>query len=67
MGLFSEIGRSVEQFKRTVESTANDAAGFECTECGERFHSNHEACPECNANAIRERDTDPDNASDQDT
>ena len=58
MGLFSELGRSVEQFKRTVESTAEVTAEFACRTCGTRLHTDHETCPECGADAVRERATD---------
>ncbi|MFB6163911.1 MAG: DUF1272 domain-containing protein [Haloarculaceae archaeon] len=47
MGIFRDIGRRVEEFKQTAEETAAETAAYECRDCGERFHADHDACPEC--------------------
>ncbi|WP_168191245.1 hypothetical protein [Haloprofundus sp. MHR1] len=47
MGIFNELGRQVEQFKRTVQTTADENAAYRCQECDARFHAHHEQCPEC--------------------
>ncbi|WP_435123900.1 hypothetical protein [Halobaculum sp. D14] len=57
MGLFKRVGRQVEQFKRTAEEAAAERADYRCRDCGERFHADHDSCPECGADAV-ERVTD---------
>ncbi|MFH5797065.1 DUF1272 domain-containing protein [Haladaptatus sp. CMAA 1911] len=47
MGLFKNIGRKVEEFKRTSESVAAEEASYECTDCGKRLYTSHDECPEC--------------------
>jgi rRNA maturation endonuclease Nob1 len=53
MGFFENLGRTVEEFKQTVESTADDAAEYQCRACGESLHANHETCLECGEDAVR--------------
>lgn len=47
MGFFRKIGRNVEEFTRSVKESADEAAGYRCADCDERFHTDHETCPEC--------------------
>ena len=37
MGLFKNIGRKVEEFKKTSEAVAAEEAEYECAECGNRL------------------------------
>lgn len=57
MGLFRDIGRRVERFKSEVESVADEQASHGCSACGERFYTDHEACPECGADAVEPLDS----------
>jgi rRNA maturation endonuclease Nob1 len=52
MGLFKNIGRKVEEFKQTSEAVAAEEARYECTECGKRLYTNHDACPECGGTVV---------------
>ncbi len=52
MGLFNEVGRHVERFRQTAKETAAESAAYECGACGERFHTDHDECPECGATAV---------------
>lgn len=47
MGFFNELGRQVEQFKRTATNAAAGRAAYRCRACDERFESQHDQCPEC--------------------
>lgn len=47
MGLFRRAGRKVERLKRSVEAVADEEATHACTDCGERFYADREACEEC--------------------
>ncbi|ELZ36235.1 hypothetical protein C471_15547 [Halorubrum saccharovorum DSM 1137] len=57
MGLFTEIGRQVEKFKRTAENAADGAETFRCPACDEEFDSAHEHCPECGAEIVGSTET----------
>jgi hypothetical protein len=52
MGFFNKVGRTVEQFSRTAKDVADDQAGYRCRSCEERFHTDHDACPECGAETV---------------
>ncbi|WP_128905132.1 hypothetical protein [Halorubrum amylolyticum] len=47
MGLFTELGRRVEEFKQTAKSEVESAETFRCPACGEEFDGPRERCPEC--------------------
>ncbi|UPV75423.1 hypothetical protein M0R89_04980 [Halorussus limi] len=47
MGLFRDLGNKVEKFKQASEAAADEEASHECRDCGERFFSDRETCPEC--------------------
>ena len=52
MGFFKRIGREVEQFKQTATESATQNANYQCEACEARFYSQHEQCPECDAESI---------------
>ena len=56
MGFFENLGRKVEEFKRTAEETAAEEATYVCGSCGERFFNEHEECPACGAETVVERE-----------
>ncbi|WP_435157198.1 hypothetical protein [Haladaptatus sp. DFWS20] len=47
MGLFKNLGRKVEEFKKTSEAVAEEGASYECGSCGERFYVEKSECSEC--------------------
>ncbi|QZY04007.1 hypothetical protein K6T36_00110 [Halobaculum roseum] len=47
MGLFTELGRQVEEFKQTAKNAAERDETARCPACGAQFDSEHEQCPEC--------------------
>lgn len=51
MGLFENLGRKVEQFKQEASDSAEDPS-HACTDCGEQFYTDYEACPECDSEAV---------------
>lgn len=55
MGLFRDIGRNYEEFKRDAAETADAAADFHCTACDAAIHVETETCPDCGADAVEER------------
>ncbi|WP_224332294.1 hypothetical protein [Haloprofundus halobius] len=57
MGIFNELGRQVEQFKQSVEKTAEENAAYQCRECDARFHTHHDQCPECGAERVESTTT----------
>ncbi|WP_224269678.1 hypothetical protein [Haloprofundus salinisoli] len=52
MGIFNELGRQAEQFKRTVQTTAEENAAYRCRECDARFHTHLDQCPECKSTRV---------------
>lgn len=54
MSLFRNIGRRVERLKREVDDAAEEAASFECEDCGHRLHADRDECPECGSDDIVE-------------
>jgi rRNA maturation endonuclease Nob1 len=52
MGFFSNAGRKVERLKQTATEAADEAAKYQCRTCEERFHTGHEACPDCGAATV---------------
>ena len=49
MGFFREVGRQVEQFKRTAKETAEEDASRRCRACDARVNTRHDECPACGA------------------
>ncbi|KZN26203.1 hypothetical protein A4G99_22500 [Haladaptatus sp. R4] len=47
MGLFKNMGRKFEEFKKTSEEVASEGAEYECSDCGKLLYTNHDECPEC--------------------
>lgn len=47
MGIFTKLGRQVEEFKQTAKKAANSDETYQCPACDEQFDSKHEQCPEC--------------------
>ncbi|WP_162224237.1 hypothetical protein [Halorussus salinus] len=52
MSLFRDLGKKVEEFKQASEAAADEEASHECRDCGERFFTEPETCPECNGNDV---------------
>lgn len=52
MGLFKNLGRKVEEFKKTSESIAAEEAKYECENCGKRFYVDKSDCPECGGTVV---------------
>jgi rRNA maturation endonuclease Nob1 len=52
MGFFNQLGRKVEGFKQDVETAKADEATHRCTDCGELFYSDHDACSECGGDVV---------------
>ena len=52
MSFFKQIGRKVEQLKRTAAESAGESADYQCRACDARFHTDHDQCPECEAETI---------------
>jgi len=40
-------GRNVERFKQSAEAIAQQEVTHVCADCGTRFYTEHDACPEC--------------------
>lgn len=51
MGLFNELGRRVEKFKRNA-SNAAETTEYGCRACGASFVADYDACPECDGTDI---------------
>lgn len=47
MGLFTKLGRQVEELKQTAQNAADSGGTYQCPVCDEQFDSKHEQCPEC--------------------
>ena len=62
MGFFENLGRKVGKFTHEAKEAADDQASYACAECGERFHTDHDECPECGSENVTERDA---NAGDE--
>lgn len=56
MGFFNEIGRRVEQFKRTAQKTAEESANYRCRACDARFNAYDDQCPNCGETEIARTD-----------
>lgn len=54
MGLFERLGRQVEEFKQTARQTAEKSANYRCRDCGERYHTSHDECPECGSASVEQ-------------
>ena len=52
MSFFKQIGRKVEQFKRTATEAAGESGDYQCRACDARFRTDHDQCPECRAETI---------------
>lgn len=52
MGLFRDVGRQVERFKRSATAVADETAAYRCADCDAGFHTDHERCPECGGEAV---------------
>ena len=47
MGLFNRLGREIEQFSQSAKAAAAETEKYYCDDCGARFHTDYEECPEC--------------------
>lgn len=52
MGLFENLGRSVEKFKQAAEKAAASDETAGCPSCGETFYEQPDTCPECGSEDI---------------
>ena len=52
MSLFRDLGQKVEEFKQASTAAAEEEASHECRDCGERFFSDRESCPECGSENV---------------
>ncbi|HZD43928.1 MAG TPA: hypothetical protein VE134_07705 [Methanomicrobiales archaeon] len=52
MGLFKNMGRKFEEFKKASEEVAADSAEYECTECGKLLYTSHDECPDCGGEVV---------------
>jgi rRNA maturation endonuclease Nob1 len=52
MGFFNSAGKTVERLKQTATEAADEAADYQCRTCEERFHTEHEECPDCGAATV---------------
>ncbi|MFB6068912.1 MAG: hypothetical protein ABEJ90_03195 [Halobacterium sp.] len=59
MGIFNELGRRVESFKRDAMAAAEGDASHACGDCDARLHAPYDECPECGSAAVAPVD-DPD-------
>ncbi|MFB6070824.1 MAG: hypothetical protein ABEJ76_07350 [Halanaeroarchaeum sp.] len=50
MGIFNDLGRRVESFKRQVEAASEET--YECEDCGADFHAAYDECPECGSDSV---------------
>lgn len=57
MGFFENLGRKVGKFTHEAKEAADDEASYGCAECGERFHTDQDECPECGSENVRELET----------
>jgi rRNA maturation endonuclease Nob1 len=52
MGLFNRLGRKVEELKQEAEAASEREATHRCEDCETLLYTDHEACPECGADAV---------------
>ncbi|GAA0231994.1 hypothetical protein GCM10009000_054170 [Halobacterium noricense] len=52
MSLFKNLGRKVEEFKKTSEAVAAEEANYECENCEKRFYVTKSECPECGGTVV---------------
>ncbi|WP_306054077.1 FmdB family zinc ribbon protein [Natronococcus wangiae] len=57
MGFFENLGRKVGKFTHEAKEAAADEANYACEDCGERFYTGHDECPECGSGNVRELET----------
>ncbi|PSP89602.1 hypothetical protein BRC90_04570 [Halobacteriales archaeon QS_4_69_34] len=55
-GIFTKLGRQVEQFKQDVDTAAAENADYECPACETRFVVEHEECSNCGSAEIAPRE-----------
>lgn len=67
MGLFEDLGERVERFKQEVTDAAEDEAEYECADCGELLYTDHDRCPDCDADAVAPRELDAGDSSEDGT
>lgn len=58
MGLFRDLGKRVERFKRKAEQASEEEASHECRECGTLLYVDRDTCPECGSEAVARREPD---------
>lgn len=52
MGLFNDLGRKFEKFKKEAESSAGEEATHGCRECETLLYTEHDECPECGSDSV---------------
>ncbi|MWV40355.1 zinc ribbon domain-containing protein [Natrialba sp. INN-245] len=66
MGLFEDLGRKVGKFTHEAKQAADEGTPYVCQNCGERFYTEQESCPECGGGAVVEREQPADDSSESD-
>jgi rRNA maturation endonuclease Nob1 len=51
MGLFENLGRKVESFKRDATENAAEPTS-RCEDCDAEFFTDYETCPDCGSEAV---------------
>jgi uncharacterized OB-fold protein len=52
MGLFKNLGKKVEEFKRASSAVADEEASHACRNCSEQFFADREQCSECGSSDV---------------
>lgn len=58
MSLFRDLGRRAEKLKAQATDAAEGQAPYECGDCGKAIFAERETCPDCESEAVLERETD---------
>ncbi|WP_049972163.1 hypothetical protein [Haladaptatus cibarius] len=65
MSLFKNLGRKVEEFKKTSESVAAEEAKYECENCEKRFYIGKSECSNCGGRVVSLADESESASSDE--
>jgi len=62
MGLFENLGRTVETFKQEVADASKDQAAYQCGDCGTLVYGGRDDCPDCGGENLVARKSESDQA-----
>jgi len=62
MGLFENLGRTVETFKQEVADASKDQAAYQCGDCGTLVYGGRDDCPDCGGEDLVARKSESDQA-----